>query len=155
MSPLFKTLTKVRPFLPHICILSWWRFGQQCPSSIRKCRSIIRLLLECHQLKSCKFKYKNEGIHDPFCEYCDDRAVEDVEHVLFVCKENTEHRDKLWKRIVATCPNTLIQDMILMPVPIRTAFLLSGLGNSYVPEWKSLFIEVANYIHDLYSKRLY
>ena len=59
----------------------------------------MKLLLNCDCLKSCLFRYKNNNVNDPYCDLCNGRNVENVEHVMFRCSENANSRHELWLSI--------------------------------------------------------
>ena len=84
----FSTLAIIRSAMPNINILSWCLDVQADPSDMWKSKTILRLLMECSALRSCKFQYKKEGICDSYCAYCDEKAVEKVTHMLFEFNEN-------------------------------------------------------------------
>jgi hypothetical protein len=67
--------------------------------------------MECSDLRSCKFRYRKEGICDPFCVFCDERVVENATHILFECNENCELRAELWDKVLQCCPDALKQHL--------------------------------------------
>lgn len=150
-STLFRTLKLVKDVLPCITMLTWWNYCQQSTINVRKCRTIVRILLDCHGLKSCRFRYNL--VADPICEHCDMRAIEDAEHVLFICKENHEARQRLWNQIVKQCPEQLSVELSSMTISEKMIFLFSGLGGAYIDEWIPIYSAVLNYIHELYVTR--
>ena len=152
-STLYTTLAVIKNVLPQIEIISWWRHAQENPAETKKCRSVMKLLLDCHQLKSCRYRH-NEGASDPFCDYCQCRVIENPSHVLFECDGNADIRKDLWDKVIVCCPDALAQQMQTMTVNDKAGFILTGLGNSYIPEWTTLFKQLANYIHKLYITRL-
>ena len=150
---MYSTLQTVCNVMPQINMISWWLYAQNNPSDTRKCRTVVKLLLKCHQLKACRYLYKEKGTADPFCEACDDRLVEDAKHVLFECKGNSRKRLPLWQSILNCCPDQLSRELRQMPIDDRVVFLLSGLGNSFIPEWSNLYNAIAKFVHILYYSR--
>ena len=136
----------------NIELLSWWEFGQQNPNLIRSLWSIIRLLLGCHSLNSCLFKYKKTD--SPFCQHCTMSAEEDAMHVLFICPHNDDERHRLWNNIQNKCTPALYRNIMDMPVHERNSFILSGLNSTFVPEWSELYHAIIVYISTLYKSRL-
>ena len=124
---------------------------QMC--EMTKCRTVIRILFDCHNLKSCLFLYKSSDVTTPYCEYCDHRAVEDPHHVLFVCSENRDLRMELWQEIRCTLPIAMVNEVDDMSTQDKMLFLFSGLGN-YVPEWMDIYKSCLQYIHVIYNARV-
>ena len=133
---------------------SWyWLYSQNNPSDTRKCRTFVKLLLQCHQLKACRYLYKENGPADPFCEACDGRNVEDAKHILFECTGNARERIALWQTILDCCPDQLSRELMQMSIHDRVVFLLSGLGNCFIPEWSVIYNAIVKFIHSLYYGR--
>jgi hypothetical protein len=154
VSKMYSTLNTVRCILPNVQLLSWWEYVQANPTDTRKCRTVIKLLFDCHRLKSCLYRYKDNGINDPYCEYCDSRAIEDVQHIMFRCPENNDLRQELWKKIMEACPVTLYEDIMAMTISDKTTLFLSGLGNVYTQEWTPVYHAIAEYVHKIYYSRI-
>ena len=76
-------------------------------------------------------------------------------HVLFQCPENRDRRSELWEGIRASCPPALYHEIMNMTIDIRMSFILSGLNNSFIPEWQSLFSACLQFINSLYVERLH
>ena len=150
---MYKSIQILRCILPTIKQLPWWQYVQANPCEMTKCRSVIRLLFDCHSLKSCLFRYKCADVANPYCEYCDYRAVEDPHHVLFVCTENLEMRNRLWQEIRCTLPDAMGNEVDEMSIPNKLLFLLGGLG-SYIPEWIDIYKSCVQYVHVIYNARV-
>ena len=133
-------------------LLSWWEVGQQDPSMIRTLRTIVRLLLNCHSLRTCLFKYNRSM--SPLCDQCNMHKEEDVIHVLFVCPQNEDERNRLWSMVRDACSPALYRDIMNMSIEKRLSFMISGLNSNWVPEWKELYYAIAWYINTLYTARL-
>ena len=106
---MYKSIQILRCILPIVKPLPWWQYVQARPCEMTKCGTVIRILFDCHNLKSCLFRYKSSDVTTPYCEYCDHRAVEDPHHVLFVCSENRDLRMELWQEIRCTLGVSLLQ----------------------------------------------
>ena len=149
---LYRTLAFAGRSLRKVSMLPWWHYCQFNSVDVRKCRCIVKILLDCNLLKACKYRQDND-ISNPFCDYCDCRGQEDIEHVLFRCSENNEARRKLWLEIKEVCPEALYRDIINMPITERVAFLLGGLGQ-FTLEWLPLYTAIVKYIYTLYNTRI-
>ena len=148
---LFQTLGRIQNLFVEIQLLPWWEYTKKMPIDVRKCRIIIKLLLDCHMFKSCKYRYNNYA-ENPYCDMCEGRCIEDVDHVLFQCAGNEQLRCRLWAEVQAVCPPNLYRDLMDMTITNRSAFLLCGLGK-FTPEWTDLYSSIANYIYSLYIER--
>jgi endonuclease/exonuclease/phosphatase family metal-dependent hydrolase len=153
-STLYSTLERIRSVMPSLQMSSWWFYAQANPSDTWKCRTLLRLLLGCSDLRSCQFRYKKEGTCDPYCCFCDERSVENVTHILFECKENHELRAKLWGNVIECCPDALCQQIKYMSASEKTSLMLTGLNNSFINEWMPLYRSVMNYIYKIYISRI-
>ena len=147
---LSKTLSLIgTPVVSKTC-LSWWKYVQSKPHSLFKCRTLIRLLLDCHELNSCKVKYKGSNVNSSMCNYCQKSSIEDVQHVLFECTAKEPKHDQLWSKVLKTCPSKLEKELMMMNSHDKTAFLLTGLNNSYMEEWVNIFEAVLDFVYETY-----
>ena len=153
-STLYRTLSTIKCYMPVIKMLPWWEYTQMYPADVRKCRIIARLLLDCNELKYCKYRYKLDNVANPFCDFCDNRLVENAPHILFQCCENYNMRRGLWESIKCVCPETLLKEITCMSIDKRTSFILSGLGVNFVREWIPLYKAILYYVYTLYRSRI-
>ena len=151
---LFKMMSMLSVTLPNIKLLAWWQYAQVNPVDVKRCRTIVKLLFDCHGLKSCLYKYKNDSVDNPYCDFCNNRLIEDPQHILFQCPENYEMRRTLWLNVKDSCPDALYQDIMSMTITDRVTFLFSGLGG-WMTEWQPLFKTCLQYIHLLYMSRIH
>ena len=148
VNKLYKSLVIVNKILPCIKMLGWWQYVQTRPMDTRRCRVAIRLLYDCHGLKSCRFKYKNAS--DPYCEKCGNMAVEDPEHIMWYCDANIEIRQAMWDSIQVVSPPALYESMVNMDICDRTVFFLSGMMNTFTHEWSETLHTMLEFIERLY-----
>ena len=149
---LYKTLTLPGIFMSKVSMLPWWQYVQANSVDVRKCRYIAKILLDCNLLKSCQYRY-NSDVSDPYCDLCDTRSIEDIEHVLFRCTENNDERRRLWQNVKDNCPDPLYSDMMDMPIKDRVSFLLGGFSQ-FTLEWLPLYSAAVTFIHSLYMSRV-
>ena len=133
-------------------MLGWWEYVQLNPSKTKKCRNIIRLLFDCHSLKSCKFRYKKAM--DPYCERCDGMLVENIEHIMFYCPANTQIRVETFEKLQGICPPAMYTDIVNLPISERTKFFLSGLNNSFIQEWNVIFDVLVDFVNRIYMSHI-
>ena len=149
---MYSSLSIIREYMTRITVLAWWKYAQLCPSETRKCRIIIRLLLDCSMLKSSQYKYKN--ISNPYCEFCKVRATENAKHVLFECAIHNDLRHELWQQIQQTFPPAMYKDIMDMNSSEKCTFMLCGLGNTWAQEWKDMYKAVIEFVTKLYFARI-
>ena len=71
-------------------------------------RALSRFRSGCHRLPVAKSRYKEGGGGvDAICKLCDSQDICDEFHVLFICKNFQEMREKYLKRIYFVKPSTL------------------------------------------------
>ena len=154
MSTIYKSLSQFSHYVKGIKLLSWWRFAQLKTADVRKCKSIARLLLDCHGLKVCQYRYKQEGINSYTCDWCNTGQAESISHVLFDCEEFHTIRADMWQRVLETCPNGLRNELIRMNSEQLTTLIITGYCDSFTIDWIPLFSETAAFIEKMYSVRV-
>jgi len=135
-------------------MLAWWHYIQVKPGDMFKCRTIIRLILDCHGLKTCQLRYKQEGISNPLCEFCDINAPETIEHLLFECNFNVNTRQAGWEMLRQQCLPKLLDEMDRMNNSQKAKFILSGFGNGFVLECVNLYEVAATFVYVTYNERM-
>ena len=153
-SRFYSTLNILRNGLCSVRLLSWWEYIQVNPADMQKCRTVARLLFDCHRLKACLYRYKESNVTDPYCEFCDNRAIENAEHILFRCPENSRLRRELWSRIRDVSPPALYEDVEEMSINSKCMFILGGFATTYVHDWYELYSACADFIHKIYYARI-
>ena len=138
--------------LPHIGMFAWWEYAQANPIDTRKCRIVIRLLFDCHKLKSCRFKHKE--CNDPVCDKCDQHAVEDPENIMFRCPADENDRQSMWTQLLDTCPKPLYEDIVKMAIKDRTTFFLGGMGNAFIVEWSHTYHVILEFIEKVHLEHV-
>jgi hypothetical protein len=145
-SSLYSSLTRVRKGMLCNELTIWWKYVQYNPSEMPKCIAIIQMLLEVHQLNSCRFRYNKSDIKSSLCDKCQMYEVETVDHLLFRCTSLCGIRNTLWNNVLQNCPSeTLRSELQCMPDSHIATFLLSGLHNTYIYEWYPLYEAIASF----------
>ncbi len=152
---LYSSLKRVSKVIPPVSISAWWLFCQNNPCAISKCKTAIRLLLECHNLNVCACKYPTSVVKSSLCTCCSKFTNDTIEHLLFECDVLSDTREILWNDILSESPSiTFTKQLEDMDLCKRATYLVSGLNNSYVSEWDSLFSSIVSFIHNMYKQKL-
>ena len=152
---LYSSLRRLRQSMPSLSISAWWSLCQNNPCIVDKCKTAIKLLLECHQLNVRVCKYPNSLVKSSLCTSCNMFINDTIEHMLFECSSLYDIRKRLWNNIIDECPSEIfIRQMEQMDSDKRATYLVSCLHNSYIVEWNHLFNAIVTYIHVLYRKKL-
>ncbi len=148
---MFSSLDKLYLCMPKLSVHSWWKFVQNNPLYMSRCKTVFMLLLDVNKLNACRSKY-TENVNN-LCSLCD-CDIESVEHMLFDCNALSNIRLELWYEISNSCPSDILKDQIeSMTSYNRSNFLLGGLANSYIREWDSSYCKIATFIHRMYMHR--
>ena len=141
--------------MSFIKMSSWWIYVQQFPCEMKKCVTIIKLMIGVHKLNSVLYKHKTCNLPNSLCNLCTSYEEESVSHLLFRCSNFHQKRKKLWKDVEETCPSQILLDTInSMNDNNKCTFLLTGLNNSYVCEWTMFYHSIAKFINTMYQVRL-
>ena len=154
MSLLYPSLCHVR--IGHSCLgmSAWWKYAQQEPSEIKKCKVVMQLFLGTHKLNSCLYRHRDNDVANPRCTCCMTYEIESVCHLLFKCNGFADNRKMWWNNVLNTCPTEMLRlEMARMTDEKLTTFILSGLSNSYTSEWKDFFAALLIFITSMYDLR--
>ena len=143
---MFKNLDYYLNTIDDIKVLSWWKFVRKKPAKIRQTSCTVALLLGT-QPKGMQCNYS--GI----CVLCNERQQETPEHVLLRCRHYDDVRPHYVNRINSCMPLAMQRQFGSMTMSEQCQFLLSGLNNSYIEEWNSLYTEVVDFVWHMYRYR--
>ena len=79
--------------------LVWWQLGDHFPAMMQSCETMAKLKCRASRLKSDSYMYKNNSINGPYCDMCNNFAIENVEHLLMHCSSPNEKRGKMIREI--------------------------------------------------------
>ena len=117
----------------------WWIYVQQFPYEMKKCVTIMKLMLGVHKLNCVLYKHKTCSIPSSLCNLCTSYEEETVSHLLFRCSYFQQTRKMLRKDVEEMCPSQILLGTInSMNDKNSCLFLMTGLNNSYVCEWTVL-----------------
>ena len=155
MSCLYPSIEMMTVGMPVLEILAWWQYVDKSPNNLYKCVSIVRLLMGCHRLNTCLYRYGQNEIASPLCNECSFYEEETVDHMLFRCSSLSHLRRDLWNKVMLMSPSEVLnREMCSMSWTKLSTFILSGLHNSFVPEWKEFFDAMCEFVYKLYTQRV-
>ena len=147
-----KSLLYIKGNIANVKLSSWWHYAQCKPQDMYKCRVILRLLLDCHNLNTCQMRYKKKDIVTPACHLCNTGQAQNVSHVMFGCEAIQDLRLACWSKVQENLPRGLLQEINVMNNEQKAALLITGLNNSFTIEWLPLYDALANFIYVLYKQ---
>ncbi len=137
--------------LSQINISAWWLFVQDNPYEHSKCKEVIRLLLGVHNTNEKNVHKRN---FSNLCHNCDMFERETTHHVLFKCKALSAIRLQMWTQVLNNCPKgELENELCRMSDEKRTAFITSGLCDTYIQEWSLVYKAIADFINVLFKEK--
>ena len=149
---LYKDLKIFKACVTSITEWAWWTFCNRPHVKMQtKARVVARLLQgESCLLVDCNKITKNGVI----CRLCSSGEPEDLAHLLFVCEFFQGLHNTLWNNVISEAPFAMLAELGLMSPWQRTRFFMSGLGDSFIPEWENLYDAVLEFIFTMYKCRL-
>ena len=144
---MYRNLISYCSLLQHIHILSWWKFAQRNPHKLKQVSATVALLLGT-QPKGLQHNFGQKP-----CMLCDQYSTESTLHILFECREFHRLRCDGFQTISIKMPDAMQNEYNEMSIQARCTFLLSGLNDSYVPEWDALYAAIAQFVWDMYRCR--
>ena len=112
--PLYKSLANIKADVANISTHAWWRFTMKNPQYTQNCRSIMKMLLGVHGLKTSTYRFTSSN--DVLCDQCDLYHPESINHVLFECNQNKDTRVILWQTLMDQCPPAMVNDISQMSI---------------------------------------
>jgi hypothetical protein len=134
---LYKSLANLSGEQLHI-MSPWWHHAHVNPAVLHQSRVIIQLLLN-----------KDRHLHG-VCQCCKAYLPRSTEHALFECDATLEIRKSLWSKFKSSSPTNMVIGMNVMSTKERCNFILNGLNCIYVPEWKSVYDSLSEYVYKVY-----
>ena len=120
-------------------ILGWWHYAKYAPYEIRKCQTVVRLLLNSNRMGKKQ------------CMMCMTSQYDDITHILFNCQHLNAMRVVLWNSVISTCPFQLGAAMEVMSINERVQFILNAMNCEFVQEWSLVYQSLLYFIHTMYS----
>ena len=95
----FSITAHLKSIMDTVKPLVWWQLGDHSPELMQQCETMSKLICRASRLKSDCYMYKNDCINRPYCDMCNNFAIENVEHLLMHCPSLNEKREKMLKEI--------------------------------------------------------
>ena len=130
-----------------ISMHTWWHSAKKYPNRTNRVSSVISVL--------CGMQPRGMQ-HNPgrnICKLCSQRQNETNEHILLYCSALNDTRKTHIHHIKSTMPNALLNDFSKMNSEQQLYFLISCLGESFVPEYDTIYDTILNYVYCLYMAR--
>ena len=86
----FNVTAHLKTIMDTVKPLVWWQLGDRFPEMMHPCETMS---------KSDSYMYKNDSVNRPYCNMCNNFAIENVEHLLMHCPSLNEKREKMLKEI--------------------------------------------------------
>ena len=127
----------------------WWKFSQNNPRYSVKASAVVALLCGAQpkqlqrNLNSCKSE----------CGLCKSKEKDDFNHVFINCPNTVDARNTFWSQIYDPMPQTMRTDLQELGKKKAIEILLSGLGQSYIREWDTIYVNIVNQTWEIYENR--
>lgn len=121
-------------------MVGWWSYGKECPWYIKRCRLVVRLLLNSYRLGN------------QICALCINGQQNNILHILFQCEALADDRIDLWQAVCDSAPKQLAHELRNMTVTKQCEYLLNALKCDYVKEWSKLYKAMMFYVCTLYME---
>ena len=144
---MYSNLEMYSDSVKHIRMHAWWLFLKGHPSLHRKVSAVMSVLL------GSQPKGIQNNIGMSMCNLCDKRQPDDATHVLFACDGLTPVRALHWRHVLSTMPPAMAREMDAATNDKITTLILSGLGGSYIAEWRDTYIAIASFVWHMYRER--
>ena len=95
----FKSTEHLGAIMDTIKPLVWWQLGDHMPELMTPCETMSKLVCRASRLKCDSYLYKNDPVNRPYCEMCNNFAIENVEHLIMTCPAHEEKRNKMIREI--------------------------------------------------------
>ena len=147
----FKSLETINMTIGSSKYLSWWHISDACPSLMKACETMAKLVCRASELKCDNYKFKGSSYYAKSCSVCNLAGYENAEHMIMSCQNNSDLRQQMCSDLLTRNDCRDIWNM----VPATSVFkvLLGGREDSMdfeslVPVW----CVSAYWIHRMYLR---
>ena len=63
----------------------WWQLGDMCPEIMQECETMAKIVCRASMLKSDRYHFKIDHAIRPYCDLCQEHAIEDAKHIVMHC----------------------------------------------------------------------
>ena len=109
-SRLLKYTIRLNKTMGNVCYLIWWQISDNCPSLIRTCETMAKLVCRTSLLKSDDYRCRNNVNENQICQLCESYSTENSLHVVMHCTYHEVTRTKMFKDIETICPHIFNRD---------------------------------------------
>ena len=145
----FSVTAHLKSVMDTVKPIVWWQLGDHCPELMQQCETMSKLICGASRLKSDSYMYKNDCINRPYCDMCNNFAIENVEHLIMHCPALKEKREKMLQEIEAL--EYLSGTQILLPSGNNLPIFLGKIPENVDHETMLHFHRiVAKNVHQMY-----
>ena len=96
---LFRSMEHIKVVCNCVNTLVWWQIGDMSKEMMVSCETMSKLVCRASELKCDSYRYKNNPVNPPYCDLCENFAVENAEHILMHCPYFNEKRMSMFNEI--------------------------------------------------------
>ena len=146
---LFKITKYISSTQDTIQTLVWWQLGDRSHGIMKCCETMVKLVCRASKLKSDNFQYKNDPTKRPYCDLCQNFALEDVEHIISHCPYFENQRNDMLNQINAV--ELLYGTKALLSTEDKFLIMLGKIPNGAQTEMMfDIFSIIATNVHKMY-----
>ena len=146
---LFNSTKYISATIDSVRLLIWWQIGGLSHELMVCCETMCKLVCRASDLKVDCHQFKNNPLNRPYCDKCDDIALENVEHLLMHCTFHNRRRDAMFREIEDL--ERYYEARILNPFENNLYTLLGKVPEDANPEMMFHFCRiVATNVHCMY-----
>ena len=131
----------------NISVNVWWQMAACNPTSTSNIRSVVAIASGTQPKGlQCNFRYQQ-------CRLCCKQRIDDATHILFQCPAIEATRSNTRTAVLDALLNAMTADISRKSWHAVLHLILSGFRDQYIPEWKSIYLRTACFIHSMYKER--
>ena len=144
---LYSELDLYYKMVRNISVNVWWQISARNPISTSKIQRVVAIASGTQPKGlQCNFRYQQ-------CRLCCEQRLDDAMHILFQCPALEATCSNTWTAVLDALSNAMAADISCKSWHAVLHFILSGFGDQYIPEWKSIYLRTACSIHSMYKER--
>ena len=146
---LFISTKYINATVESVSLLIWWQVGGMSHELMVCCETMCKLMCRASELKVDCHQFKNNPLNRPYCDNCDEIAIENVEHLLMHCTFHNRRREMIYREIDDL--ERYYDTRILTPLENNLHTLLGKVTENANPEMMFHFCRiVAANVHCMY-----
>ena len=96
---------------------------------------------------------ENISCKNVYCTDCDYSIISSVHHCLFECTALHAIRETEWNIAKNFMPIALINELEELSPQQKTIFILKGMCETYIVEFRLVYNALLNFVHQMYSAK--